>query len=72
MSVFRNFISFIVKMYFFEVLFLGMSLYLFGVFIHLSFSPEAWSIYTRIILGALWLLFVLVAYAVYMLKGGKK
>jgi hypothetical protein len=72
MSVFHNLIAFIAKMYLLEVLFLGALLYCFGSFIHLSFSFELWSIYTRIILGALWFLFVLCALVVFSLKGGKK
>ena len=72
MSVFHNFISFIIKLYLLEVLFLGALLYAFGSFVHLSFSVELWSIYTRIILGALWFLFVLCALTVISLKGGKK
>jgi len=72
MSVFHNLIVFITKMYFLEVLFFGVLLYGFGAFIHLSFSFELWSIYTRIILGFFWLLLVLCVLTVISLKGGRK
>jgi|GEM_PF-5940820 len=72
MSVFHNLIALMTKMYLLEVIFSGFLLYGFGAFIHLSFSFELWSIYTRIVLGFFWLLLVLCVLTVISLKGGKK
>jgi len=72
MSVFHKLIALMTKMYLLEVLFFGVLLYGFGSFIHLSFSFELWSIYTRIVLGFFWLFLVLCVLTVISLKGGKK
>jgi len=51
--------NFLKKYYVLEIAFLLIMLYLFGSFVHLSFSVIDWSIITRVIIGTLVIIFLI-------------
>ena len=72
MLFFASLLTFFQKIYFFEMSVFALLLYGFGSFIHLSFAFSVWNIYTRIILGAILLFFILACVVVYSIQKVKK
>jgi hypothetical protein len=66
-SVFRKQLE---RLYAAEITTMALLLYALGAFVHLSFNPEAWDIVTRIVLGAIFAVFIVFAMVVGSMKGG--